>query len=114
MDRLAPAAGTESVDFQLVASDHETVPGGDLVLQLFNGLVLEFDNRIASGADQVIMVLTGQDMFVARLPVVQQDLAGQAGLDKQFEGAVDRGLPYPWIAGLDLQIQLFDTDVLVG
>jgi len=87
---------------------------GDLVLQLFDGLVLEFDNRVATGADQVIVVLAGQYMFVARLPVVQQDLTRQACLDKELEGAVDGGLPYPGVAGLDLQLTLFATDLLVG
>ena len=112
--RSSPAVGTEAVNFQLVAPDHKTVPRGNLVLQLFDGLVLELDDRVAAGTDQMIMVFAGQDMLVARLSVVQQNLAGQTGLYKQLEGAVDRGLPDPGIAGLDLQIQFFDTDVLVG
>jgi hypothetical protein len=90
------------------------MPCGNLALQFFDSLVLEFDDRVAAGTDQVIMVLAGQYMLVARLPVVQQDLAGQAGLHEELEGAIDGGLPYPGVAGLDLQIQFFDADVLMG
>jgi hypothetical protein len=97
-----------------MASDHESVAFGNLILQFFNGLILKLDDRIATGADQVVMMLAGQHMFIARLSVMQKDLTGQSGLYKKLESAVDSSLSYPWGTNLDLQIQFLDTDVLVG
>jgi hypothetical protein len=97
-----------------MAPDHETVACRYLLLQFFDGLVLELDDRVTPRANQVVMVLTGQRVLIAGLTVMQQDLAGQTRLGEQLEGTVDRGVADAGMAGLNLQVQFFDTDVLVG
>lgn len=108
------AIGAETVDFQLVTSDHEAMQGGDFILQFLYGFVLELDYAVASGTDQVVMVFTGHHMLITGLAVMQQYLARQAGLHKQLQRTVDRGVADAGIAGFDLQIEFFNTDMLVG
>ena len=112
--RFSATAGTESVDLQLMAFDEKTISCGNFVLQFFDGLVLEFNDSAAPGANQMIMVLTGHDMLVTGLAVMHQNIAGQSGLDEKLEGAVDRGIADIGMGGLDLQVQFFNTDMLMG
>ena len=93
--------------------DQKTVPCGDLVLQLFNSLVLEFYDGVAAGTHQMVMMLPGHDVLITGLSVVEKDFTGQARFYKELEGAIDRSLADTGIAGLDLHIEFFDADVLV-
>ena len=62
----------------------------------------------------MIMMLTSHNMLIACLTVMQQDFAGQAGFNKQFECAIDSGIANTRIAGFNLKVQFFNTDVLMG
>jgi hypothetical protein len=92
----------------------KTVASGDIILQLLDGFVFKLDHRIATGADQVIVVLPFHNMFIAGLSIVQQHFPGQSGLDKQLERTIDRGAADSGVGGLDFKIQLFNADMLVG
>jgi hypothetical protein len=83
-------------------------------LKLLDSLILKLDDGIASGTDQMIMMFTCHNMLEACLAVMQKNFTSQAGLYKQLQGAVHRSLPDTRVAALDLQVQLFDADMLVG
>lgn len=114
MIRLTSTAGAKPVNFEFVTSDQKAVPERNLFLQFFDGLVLKLDNGVATCTDQVIVVFTCQDMFVTGLTIVQQYFAGQSGFGKQLQSAVDRGMADAGMACLNLQVKLFNTDMLVG
>ena len=109
-----PACRTQAVNLHLVTSDEKAVPRRDLFLQSFDGLVLELDDGAAGGADQVVVVFAGQYVFVSGLTVMKQDLPGQSRLGKKLQSAIDRGVTYAGMAGLYLQVQLFNAYVLMG
>ena len=83
-------------------------------LKVFYGFVLKFNDGITPGTNQVVVMFTRHDMFIARLAVMQKNFTRQTGLGKQLEGAVNSSLSDPGITRLDLQVQLFYTDMLVG
>ena len=85
-----------------------------LVLKTFNCLILKLDNSLAAGADQVIMVLTCQLMFIAGLTIRQGHLASQTCLDEQLERTVNSSLSNAGVGSLDLKVQLLNTEMLMG
>lgn len=106
--------GAKAVHFHLMAFDQKTMTRGDLFLQLFDGFVLEFDDGVAAGTYQVVMMLTRRDMFIACLAVMQQNLACQAGLGEQLERAIHGGEADARIAGFYFKVEFFDTDMLMS
>ena len=85
-----------------------------LVLKTFNGLILKLDNSLAAGADQMIMVLTSQLMFIAGLAIGQGHLASQTCIYEQLERTVNSSLSNAGVGSLDLKVQLLNTEMLMG
>lgn len=82
-----------AVDFEPVAGDLELVEFGDaveLVLEVAAAQVLGF---AAVDAEEVVMVagMVGGVELVVEVAVFEEDAAEGAGLDEEFEGAVDGG-----------------------
>src|SRR5216684_2339933 len=112
----APALAVlaEAVQLQLVPRHLEAVVAGDHVLQLLDALVLELDDLVAAGADQVVVVMPADGGLVARLPVVEVARAGQARVGEDLHGPVDRGRADVLVARLHLAEQLVHAEVPAG
>jgi len=89
---LLPALLARPVQLQLVSLDDEAVRGGDFVLELLDGLVLELGDGAAAGADQMIMVLPFVYVLIPGLAVAELDLPCNPRFGKQLQGPVDRGV----------------------
>ena len=83
------AIRASTVELHLVALQREAETFGNLVLQFFDLVVLEFDDGAAHVADAVIVVL--RNVFIERLAVAEMSLLNQAGLAKQPHRPVHRG-----------------------
>jgi hypothetical protein len=59
------AVPADPVELELVPHELEPLPSGHLVLQLFDAIVLEFDDPFAFDTDQMVVVLVGPGDLVA-------------------------------------------------
>src|SRR3954462_9851748 len=87
-------------------------PLGDAILQALDLVVLELEDEAALHADQVIVVVA--DDLVACLAIAELALDGEAAIDEQLEGPVDRGIADLGLALANLEEELVDRDVLMG
>src|SRR5712692_799618 len=112
----APALAVlaEAVQLQLVPRHLEAVVAGDHVLQLLDALVLELDDPVAAGADQVIVVMAADGGLVPRLPVLEVARAGEACVGEDLHGAVHGRRADVLVARLHLGEQLLDAEVPAG
>jgi hypothetical protein len=61
-------AGAETVKLKLMVHYGKAVLSGNFTLELFNGFILEFNDRPATGADKMVVMLAGMQMLIAGLP----------------------------------------------
>lgn len=106
------AARAEAVQFEAVRSDGEPVPGGDFFLQLLDLAVLELDDLLATGTNQVVVMPLVRDVVVLCLGAEMAGLR-QAGFAKQVERAVDRGQAQMRVFLRQLVVHLFRRDVFL-
>ncbi len=85
-----------------------------LFLEAFYGFILEFDDAVAGGADEVVVMFPDQDVLIPCLTVMEYYLTGKPSLGKLFERTVDRRLADVWMTGLDHEVQLFYAEMSMG
>src|ERR1039457_7083966 len=108
------ALTAEAVDLEGVAGGEVAVFAADLFFHLFDLRGKKLHRAAAAGADHVVMAAPVVLVLVAGDAVVEGDLAGQAALGQQLQGAVDGGEADARIAALDHVVQLFGGKMLVG
>src|SRR5215213_2368748 len=108
------AVGTNSENPVTVMKGLEFVPAHDLVLQVFDLLVVELDQRPAPGTDQVVVMSVFVVVLVEHAPVVEFELASQPAFSQELEGAIDRGEPDSRIVRLDQGVEVFARNVAFG
>jgi hypothetical protein len=106
------AAGTESVEFQLVGVDGEAVFPSDFFLKMFDVAVLELDDFAAARANEVIVVSLVGDVVVVRLRAEVASLR-QPGFAEEIERSVDRGQPDVRVFLREQTVHLFRGDMFV-
>src|SRR5206468_5963830 len=117
--RVAPAAfpalRADAVELHPVAPDHEAEEAPDALLQALELLARELDDLAAALADDVVVVLlVVLHRLVARLPVVEVSLRGEAALLEELERAIHGGVADAWIHALDRGVELLDGEVPLG
>ncbi len=83
------ATRAEPVELQAVGLDHEAVFCRDLFLQPLDFAVLEFDDRAAAGADEMVVMAFMGDVVVLRLGAEVASL-GDSSFAKEVQRAIDR------------------------
>ena len=84
---------------------------GDAFLPGLDQIILKLEDVPTVLTDQVIVVLTGFDGFIACLTIPEVTFMGDARIGEQLHGAVDRGVAYPAESGLDVFDEFFDREV---
>jgi hypothetical protein len=92
----------------------EPVTLGDFSLKILDGIVMEFRNGAAAGADQMVVVLPFSYVFVAGLTVAELDFPGYPRFGKELQGSIDRGIADVRMLRPEPQIELFDAHVPLG
>ena len=82
------AGRTETVELKAVVLDRKSILGSYFLLEPLNLLILEFDDLLAAGADEVIVVALVRDVVVLRLRAEVPGLC-EAGIAEQIERPVD-------------------------
>ena len=93
------AAGTVAAEFVTVRFDAhalhlwtETKAAGDAVVEQRNVLIFKLDDAVAVQTDEVIVLGFVQEIgVVVGLVATEIDMAQQAALDHEGEGAIDGG-----------------------
>jgi hypothetical protein len=109
-----PALFAEAVKLKLVRLYQETVGARNLVLKFLDGFVLKLFDAAATGADQMVVVFSLAQMFIAGLAVTEVNFIGDSRIRKELEGAVNRGVADAGVLGPKLQVKLFYAHVLLG
>lgn len=91
----------------------KTVGSTDLALHGRDPWTHEFDNTAALAADQVIVVLSGMDMFVEESSLTEAYFAYQSRVDHEIEVAVDGGARDAASLGVERCEKLLGVDVTV-
>ena len=82
------AARTEAVEFKPVGFNGESVSGGHFFLKPLNFLILKFNDFLATGTDEVVVVSLVGDVVVFRLRAEMSGL-GEAGIAEQIERPIN-------------------------
>lgn len=86
------AARTEAVQLKSVGFDRKSVPGGHFFLEPLDFFVFKFDDLLAAGADEVIVVALVRDVVVFGLRAEMPGLC-KAGIAEQIECPIDSREP---------------------
>lgn len=87
------AIGTKSIELQFVAVDGKAMRLCHLFLELLDIHVFKFDDLLALGADQVVVMVDIVGQFIPGVPVAELPLLRQAAFAEEIQGAVDRRQP---------------------
>ena len=82
------AARTEAVELKSVGFDRKSVPGGHFFLEPLDFFVFKFNDLLATGADEMIVVALVRDVVVFRLRAEVPGLC-EACIAEQIECPVD-------------------------
>src|ERR1041385_1831509 len=82
------AARTEAVEFKPVGFNGESVSGGHFFLKPLNFLILKFNDFLATGTDEVVVVSLVGDVVVFRLRAEMSGLS-EAGIAEQIERPIN-------------------------
>ena len=108
-------AFAHAVELHAVIRELEAVGVRDLLLERLDLVVLELDDAVARGADQVVVVLVvaGLRGLVLGGTVAEVVLVRDAGVHEQLHGPVDRRVADARVELPRLREQLVDGDVLL-
>jgi hypothetical protein len=73
--------------------------------------VVKFNDPSTAFTDNVVVVALFLQFFKARLPVGEVPLRCETTFLEQFQGAIDRRVPYPWVDLPDITIELLNADM---
>src|SRR3954451_18543112 len=85
-----------------------------LVLQRLDLRRKELDHTPALGTDHVIVMVVIVVMFVVGLVIAEPYLAGQTGLGKQFEGAVNGSVAYRGVVFVNEPVEVLTGQMFLG
>ncbi len=85
----------------------------DFMLEPLDIVVLKLNNLSAFHADQVIVVLMAEYMFIGDLPLTPDRLLDHPAFDKQRYQPVDGGERNPFSSFFQTIIENFDAEVLM-
>lgn len=111
-DRSMSAAGAHAVEFQLMGLDGKAISAGDLFLESFDVLILEFHDLATGRANEVIVMSLMRDVIVLGLRPEVTSL-GQTHLAKEIQRPIDRGETNMGIFFGELTIHLLGGDVFI-
>lgn len=97
-----------------MAVNREAVLLSDLVLQLLNVRIFEFDNPVTFGADQVIMVVYIVGQFIAGVSIAELTLLRETAFTKEIEGSIDGGQTNRGALFLHSEMKFFRRNVALG
>ena len=106
------AARAESVEFEAVGLDGETVSCGHFFLKALDIAVFEFHDFPATGANEVIVMALVRHIVVLRLGAKVSGL-GKTGFAKEVQRAINSCEPQMGIFPSQLVIHLLSRDVLL-
>src|ERR1022692_1923067 len=98
---LLLALAADAVDLESVAGGDVAVFAADLFFHLLDLRGEKLHRAAAPGADHVVMAAPVVRVLVAGDAVVEGDLAGQAAVGEELEGAVDGGEADARVGALD-------------
>jgi hypothetical protein len=105
------AFAAQAVQFETVAENLEFVLAGDLLLQLLDARIFEFQDGAAAGTDEVIVMLVVAGALIARLSIAEMALFGKTAFGEELQGAVDRRIPEIGILLAQLEVEFFGGQV---
>jgi hypothetical protein len=76
-----------------MVKDLKTMTFGDVALQGFKGLVLEFNDLSTSEADEVIMMVSPDRGLISGLPITEPSLGCQTETGEELQGPINGGHP---------------------
>jgi len=80
------------IQFQAMTENFKMMIFGNLLLQLFDARIFEFDNRAAPNADQMIVVRFAVCGFVTGLAITEMPRLGNTGVGEKAEGSINSGI----------------------
>ncbi len=108
-----PAACAESVQFQSVGLNYESVFRRDLFLEPLDLAILKFHNGAATGTDEMVVMTFVGDVVVLRLGAEVPGLSN-AGFAKQIQRAVDSGKTKMRVFLSELMVHGLGRDVFLS
>lgn len=81
--------GTKSIKLQFVAVDGKTMGLCHLFLELLDIHIFKFDDPLALGADQVVVMIDIVGQFIPGVPIAELPLLRQAAFAEEIKGPVD-------------------------
>ena len=103
-----------AVDLKRMARGEVVISAADFLFELADFLRKKFDRTAAIGTDHVVMAASIVLMFVAGDAIVKRDLARQAALREELQGAVNRGVPDASIFFLDQAMEFVGREMIAG
>jgi len=103
--------GAEAEDAMAVMKRFEMIASNYLILQLLDLFAVELDQRAALSANQMIVVSVFVFVLVQGAAIVKLELASEAALLEQLQGAIHRRGPYRCVPGFDDRVQVLARDV---
>lgn len=97
-----------------MADQVEAEGTGDPLLLTLDVVILEFEDKAALDADQVVVVLCVTGGLVHRLPLAEATMGREAALGQELEGPVDRRVADPGALLAGQREELLDADMTVS
>jgi hypothetical protein len=108
------AIRTETIEFQPMAFNIETMFPGNFVLKLFDAFIFKFNNLAAGKTDQVIMMFIMVAGFVASLAIPEMTLFRDAAFGKKLQSAMDGRITDVRVSAAQAQVQVLRRQVGSG
>ena len=109
---IVAAVGAVPVEFVPVPKNPKSIAVRNLILGFLDHLALEFDDRTALQADEMIVVFVFQ--FVAHDAIIEVPLLCKTGFDEELHGAIHRRVPDAGMILPNPAVDLFARRVALG
>jgi hypothetical protein len=106
-----PAPGADAEDSQTVMCRLKFVLSGNLILLLFYDFAIKLDQISADGADQMVMMVVVEIVFVPHTSVTEALFTGQPTFVQKLERSVYSRKTDRWIFCLDQFVEVFSAQV---
>ncbi len=106
-----PAFGADAEDSQTVMCRLKFVLSGNLILLLFYDFAIKLDQISADGADQMVMMVVVEIVFVPLAAVTEALFTGQPAFVQKLERSVYSRKTDRWIFCLDQVVEVFSAQV---
>lgn len=103
----------QPVQLELVERDLEIMVTGDLLLELLDLEILEFDDPTALRANQMVMVGFPRDVVVDRFALPEVPFLGEFPLTQQLEGSIHGNNPDRRVLLRNLLVELVHRNVVL-